>query len=127
MKLLHLQQIESSIPKLINIDLPIRIAYKLNGIMDDIERHLIKIQKFRTDFLTKHGEPLPDGRWKVPNEKIQEFDEGMKDILQEDINITPVEIPLSLIIDQPISFTVLEIESLKKAGFLVDDINSNEQ
>jgi len=125
MKLLHLHQIETSIPKLINIDLPIKIAYKLNLLLDDINLHLNKLSKFRADFLTRHGEKTADGKIKILSSKIQEFDDGMEELLQEDINIHPVEIPLSLLIEQPISFSVLEIESLKNSGFLIDDINKS--
>ncbi len=125
MKMLHLKRIESAIPKLINIELPIKIAYKLNIIMDDIEKHLVKLQEFRVAFLNQHGEKDEKGI-KIKKTKLKEFDDGMEELLQEDIDIQPVEVALSLIIDQPITFTVLEIESLKNAGFLIDDINKNE-
>ena len=128
MKLLHIKQIESSIPKLINTDLPIKIAYKLNIIIDDVEKHLVRLQTFRTEFLNKHGKPTKDkGFVEVPKEKIIEFDEGMAELFEEDVKIEPVEIPLSILMETNIQLTVLEIESLKKAGFLIDDINSNEE
>ena len=128
MKLLHIKQIESSIPKLINTDLPIRIAYKLNIIIDDIEKHLVRLQKFRTEFLNKHGKPMEkEGLVEISKEKIQEFDEGMAELFDEEVSIEAVVIPLSILMDTNIKLTVLEIESLKNAGFLIDDINSNEE
>ncbi len=126
MKMLHLHQIEQSIPKLINIDLPIKIAYKLNTPMDDVEKHLNKLRDFRTAYINQHGEPQDGGGFLIKKSKIKDFDVGMEELLQEEIDIQPVAIQLSLIIDQPITFTVLEIESLKNAGFLVDDINTSE-
>jgi hypothetical protein len=76
--------------------------------------------------MNRFGENLGNNKIKIDKEKIKEFDQGMAELLEEEVDIQPVEIPLSLIIDTDIMFTVLEIDSLKKAGFLIDNINKNE-
>ncbi len=122
MKMVNLRNIQSSIPKLINIDLPIKIAYQLNLLMDDIEKHINHLQDFRTTFLNKYGERINDQEIKIKTDKMREFDIGMAELLEEEIDVQPIQLPLSLLFDTNIKFTVLEIESLKKSGFLVDDI-----
>jgi hypothetical protein len=128
MKLSQLKEIESSIPKLINIDLPIKYAYRLNMIMDDVHTHIGKIQEARIQYFERHGE-LIEGttKYRMSMEQMQEFDKDIDELLQMETGIEPVPIPLSLLIEQPITFTVLEIEALKNSGFLIDDINSSEE
>lgn len=127
MKMSHFQQIESAIPKLINIELPIKIAYKLNVLMDDIDKHLERLQKFRATFLEKYGERVNENHISIKKDKIKMFDDGMAELLDEEIDIQVVEIPLSLLIDTTIRFTVLEIEALKNSGFVVDDISTDKK
>jgi hypothetical protein len=117
---------ESSIPKLINTELPLKYSYLLNTVMDELDIHLKRLHKFRVDFFNKHGERTSEGKVSILRSKIKEFDDGMEEILQEEIDIKPVELPLSMLLETDIKLTVLEIESLKNAGFLLDDINSNE-
>ncbi len=122
MKMQHLQQIESVIPKLINIDLPVKLAYQLNILMDDIDKHLTRLHEFRVMFMNKYGERIDDGQIRIKRDKVIEFDAGMAELLEEEIDVQPVQIPLSLLLETTIKFTVLEIESLKKSGFLLDDM-----
>ena len=126
MKLLYLQQIESAIPKLINTDLPIKFAYRLSLIMDEVENHLSRLQQFRVDFVNKNGTRLEDGRMAIPKDKLQDFDAGMEELFQEDIDIKSVDIPLSTLMETELKLTAIEIEALKKACFVTDDINKNE-
>jgi hypothetical protein len=126
MKMLHLKNIETALQKLINIDLPIKIAYKLTLIIADVDKYLSTFNQFQVDFINKHGERLGDEQVKISTEKIKEFDEGINELLDEEIDLQPVEVPLSLIIDSEIKLTALELNALKNAGFLIDDINTSE-
>lgn len=125
MKMQHLQKIESAIPKLINISLPVKLAYQLNILMDDIDKHLTRLQTFRVEYMNKHGERINDEEIRIKKDKLRDFDAGMGELLDEEIDVQPIQIPLSLLFDTTIKFTVLEIESLKKSGFLLDDINTS--
>jgi len=94
--------------------------------LDEVETHLSRLQQFKLDFFNKHGERLEDNKFRIPRSKVEEFDEGMRELLYEDLDIKPIEIPLSLLIDTDLKLTILEIDSLKNAGFLIDDINNKE-
>lgn len=125
MKMLYIKQIESAIPKLINLDLPIKFAYKLNMSMTEIDKHISQLHNFRIDFLNKHGDKQ-NGGIAIKKELIKRFDDEMEELLQEEIELKPINIPLSVLMDTNIRLTAIEIEALKNSGIIVDDINSNE-
>ena len=122
MKMLHLKNIESVLPKLLNTDLPLKYSYLLNVIMNDVGKHMVGLHNFRVDFMNKYGEKTKEGTIRIDKDKIKEFDDGM-----EEIELKATEIPLSILMETDIKITALEVESLKSAGFLVDDINTIEE
>ena len=127
MKMLHLKNIESVLPKLLNTDLPLKYSYLLNVIMNDVGKHMVGLHNFRVDFMNKYGEKTKEGTIRIDKDKIKEFDDGMEELLQEEIELKATEIPLSILMETDIKITALEVESLKSAGFLVDDINTIEE
>lgn len=126
MKIKLLKALETVMPKIIQEDLPIKLAFKLNTLMDEIELHLKNISKFQQGYFEKHGESMPNGKIKIATEKVREFEEGMEELLEEEVDITPIPVPLSILLELNIKVSVIEIESLKLAGFIEDDISSNE-
>ena len=128
MKMETLLQCESSLPKLINTDLPVIYSYRLSSILDDVQRYVGKLQEFRTMFINKHGEAVGDeGQFQIPREKAKEFDEGIDMIAEEEITLPAIDIPLSILLESDIKLTALEIKVLKKAGFILDDISTSEE
>lgn len=117
-KLGDLKNVEPTILKIINAELPIKIAFQINLMIDDLDDKLTKLEEFRINLVKKYGEADKDGNLQVKPKKIQAFTQELKELMDSDVDFTPVKIPIEVFETANINITVKELNALIKAGFI---------
>jgi hypothetical protein len=120
-KLGDLKNVENAILKIVNAELPIKIAFQINLMIDDLDEKLTKLENFRINLVKKYGDADASGDLKVLPKNIKAFQQELKELLDSDVDFTPVKIPLDVFDSANIKVTVKELNALIKAGF-VDQI-----
>ena len=119
MKLGHLKSVESVMAKLIQSELPIKMAFSLTLIVDEMQERLTKLEEFRVTLVEKYGIKDKDGDGiQVPMNKIEDFNNEYNELLDADIELTPVVLDVDVLESLDFKVTVRELDSLIKAGFL---------
>ena len=116
MKMYDLKNAEKALQKLVNADLPIKTAFKLSNIVDDIDVQLKKFEDFRISLIKKYGSETENG-FEVSPEKINEFEKEFNELLQLDVDFSDIE-AVNVDLLEDVSFSIIEIKSLKNIGFL---------
>jgi hypothetical protein len=117
-KLGDLKNVEPIIVKIINAELPIKIAFQINMMIDDLDEKLTKLETFRINLVKKYGETDEGGNLHVIPKNMRAFSEELNDLMDSDVDFTPVKIPLEVFDTANIKVTVKELNALVKAGFI---------
>ncbi len=117
-KLGDLKNVENTILKVINAELPIKIAFQINVMIDDLDDKLTKLENFRVNLVKKYGEEDAQGNLQVIPKNMQAFSQELKELMDSDVDFTPVKIPLDVFDTANIKVTVKELNALVKAGFI---------
>jgi len=119
MKMLDIKNAENALRKLVKADLPIKIAFELSNVIDDIDLELSKLESFRVKLIKKHGKPTEDGGMDVPKENMPMFNDEFIELMNVDVDIKikPVDIDVFEKIDN-LKFSVQELKALQKIGFI---------
>lgn len=121
-KLGDLKNVESVMMKLVNADLPIRIAFQINLIIDDLDEKLTKVEEFRINLVKKYGEEDKSGNLQVKKENMKSFTSELKELMESEVDFNPVKIPFSAFEAGNINIKVRELNALMKAGFIDEEI-----
>ena len=117
-KLGDLKNVEQIMVRLVNSELPIRTAFQLNVMIEDLDDKLSKLEKFRIDLVTKYGTPDKLGNLQVEKENMVKFTNELKELMDSDVDFTPVKIPIEVFEDNNIKLTIKDLNSLMTAGFI---------
>lgn len=117
-KLGDLKNVENIMVRLINSELPIRTAFQLNVMVEDLDSKLSKLEEFRIALVKKHGTTDDVGSIIVKPELMDTFTTELKELMESDVDFTPVKIPIEVFEDNDIKLTVKDLNSLVKAGFI---------
>jgi hypothetical protein len=117
MKMFVIKNAESALRKLVNAELPIKIAFQISSVVDEIDVHLQKFEEFRINLVKKYGEKTENGI-EVKN-NIDEFNKEINDLMNAEItvNIQPIDINTFLNIDN-VNLSVTEIKALQQLGLI---------
>jgi len=116
MKMYDLKNAEKALQKLVNADLPIKIAFNLSNIVDDIDTQLKKFEDFRVNLIKKYGTETDKG-FEVLPENVSSFEKEFNELLQLDIEFDDISgIDIDLL--ENVNFSIIEIRSLKNIGFI---------
>ncbi len=121
MKLGQLKAAQYPLVLLIESELPIRIAFQLNSIIDKIDTSLARLEEFRIKLIEKYGEKAENGDITVANNKKELFNQEYIELLDSEVDIEPVAIPISVFEENNIKMSVKNVNALVKAGFIVMD------
>lgn len=121
MKLGDLKNVEGIMARLINSELPIKTAFSLSLMVEDLDEKLAKLEEFRVGLVKKHGKTGKDGSIQVTADKMDVFSQELKELMDSDVDFSPVKIPIEVFEDNDIKLTVKDLKALVKAGF-VDQI-----
>lgn len=112
---------KGSLEKLMSLDLPIVISYKLSKCIDLLNKELEHIENFRVELVKKHGSTDEQGNIKVLEENVDEFSKEYTSLMETEVDdLTFPEIKLSQI--QNMSLSAIDINKLYKLGILNDDL-----
>ena len=117
MKMFIIKNAESALRKLVNADLPIKIAFQISSVIDEIDVHLQKFEEFRIDLVQKYGEKTDNGV--EVKENIEEFNKEINDLLNAEVTVTvqSIDIDTFLSIDS-VNISVAEIKALQQLGII---------
>lgn len=117
-KLGDLKNVENIMVRLVNSELPIRTAFQLNVMVEDLDAKLSKLEDFRIGLVKKHGKTDKDGNIQVPPENMDAFTTELRELMDSDVDFSPVKIPIEVFEDNNIKLTIKDLNSLMKAGFI---------
>lgn len=117
-KLGDLKNVENIILRIINAELPIKLAFQINLMVDDLDEKLTKLENFRIGLVKKYGEEDKDGNMQVLPKNMKDFSQELKELMDSDVDFKPVKIPLDVFETANIKVTVKELNALIKAGFI---------
>lgn len=117
-KLGDLKNVEGIMVRLVNSELPIRTAFQLNVMIEDLDDKLSKLEEFRVNLVKKHGNTGKDGSIQVEPAKMDAFTTELKELMDSDVDFTPVKIPIEVFEDNNIKLTIKDLNSLMTAGFI---------
>jgi hypothetical protein len=117
MKMFTIKNAESTLRKLVNAELPIKLAFQISSMVDEIDTHLQKFEEFRIELVKKYGDETENGI-EVKN-NIDEFNKEINDLMNVEItvNITPVDMDVFMNIDN-VNLSVADIKALQILGLI---------
>jgi 5-hydroxyisourate hydrolase-like protein (transthyretin family) len=96
--------------KLLQMDLPIRAAWRLKKIKDMILKEFQSSEDSRTELIKKYGEKLENGNYSITDKsKVELFTNEFNQILSEPIKLDMIPIDISMIGDIKLSTSDLEL------------------
>jgi uncharacterized protein YutE (UPF0331/DUF86 family) len=118
MRLGELKNIETVIVKLMSAELPIRLAFKFGVVVEQINDNLRRLEEFRVNLVKKYGKTDNKGNLQVLPENMDKFTDELKELLDTEVDIKIVKIPIEVFEKGDIKVSIKEINSLVKAGFI---------
>jgi hypothetical protein len=117
MKMFTIKNAAPALRKLVNAELPIKLAFQISSMVDEIDVHLRKFEEFRIELVKKYGEETENGI-EVKN-NIDEFNKEINDLMNVEItvNIIPVDIDIFMNIDN-VNLSVADIKTLQILGLI---------
>ncbi|GMU99382.1 MAG: hypothetical protein AMXMBFR51_21170 [Ignavibacteriota bacterium] len=92
-KLIQILEAKGTLEKIFNSKLPIKTAFKLSFASEELNRIIDKYENMRIKKILELGEKQADGTYKVKPENEIKFQEDMRTLMDEeiDINIEQIE------------------------------------
>ena len=72
---------------LLDKEIPIKAAWKLNRLIKGFDKELGEIEEFRISLVQKLGEAGEDGNVSVPQEKMEQFVTEFNELLNQEVAI----------------------------------------
>ncbi len=121
MKLGELKNASVPLMKIAQKELPIRIAYKFNKIVNSIDKEMETLENFRIKLVEKYGTPDEKGNISVQSDNLENFNVEYKELLDTTISMEIIQFPLSMFEDADIKMSIKDINALDLAGFIKED------
>jgi hypothetical protein len=83
----EIRQMKDPMIGLLDKDLPIKSAWKLNKLVKAFDKELAEIEEFRVGLVKKLGTEDEEGNMLVPDEKMEQFVEEFNDLLMSEIEV----------------------------------------
>ena len=113
----ELKNIEESIKKLVNSEIPIKISYRLSKIIAKLSTELSLFEEHRVALVKKYAETIEDdsgnSQVKVSKENMPLFMEEFNTLFQEPVSIQFVPININSLGDN-LNFSPLDMVNLQK-------------
>ena len=96
-KLYEIKVMKEPLSKLIEKEIPVAIAFRLNKLVKAIDEHLVEIEEFRVKLINQYGVQNEEkNQLEVPANKMKDFTQEMNVLLNEtvELEITPISITL---------------------------------
>jgi hypothetical protein len=119
LKLADVRAIEKSLAKLMNKDLPIKIAYRLGKLSKIVSEESVNIENGRVNLVKKYSNGADkNGNFEVDKNRIEDFKREFSELLMEVVEFDFDPIPLSYL--EEMSLTPIDI--IRLDNLIYDDI-----
>lgn len=100
--------------KLADEKLTLKTLYKVSNLLAKLDKEIAFYNKKRLDILESLGSNIQGDQWKIPSEKLEEFQAQTEELLnlETETEITPIKLPTS----EPIQMSYNDIKALE--GFV---------
>lgn len=114
MKLTMLEIIQSvgTLQKLVTVQLPVKVSYRLNKNLRKISEEIVDYEKTREQLLQKYG----TGDGGIPEENLAEAEAELSKLLAEE-----VEIDIMQISPEDMGDTTMSIQEVNLVNYLFDE------
>ena len=119
MKLWQIAQAAPALAKLGEEKLTPRVLYRLDKLMQKLEKEIAFYNKQRDELVTSIGEHVKDAEYRIPAERREEFEKKLHEIDDIDVDgeVSPVIIPTS----EKITLTYSDFRLLRVFVELADE------
>jgi len=96
-KMYEIRTMKEPLTKLIEKEIPVSTAFRLNKLVKSIDEYLTEIEQYRVKLINQYGVKNEEkNQVEVPSNKMKDFMKDMNDLLNEevDIDFTPISINL---------------------------------
>ena len=94
MKIKNIVNALPSLQKFTTVELPCRILYKINKLMDRLESELKFYNKQRTQIFEKYNIQVEDGNLRLNEDDVEAFEKELNELLDLEVeDIKPIDLP----------------------------------
>jgi hypothetical protein len=97
LKLIEIQRAQQAFQKVMNADLPVKVAFRLSRIAKAIDEVFVQIETIRNKLVQKYGASAENSAVTVKPENIARFQQEFGELLSEesvDLDIKPIKLGL---------------------------------
>lgn len=109
-KISKLVNIKTSLEKLMNLDVPIKTAFKLGKIVKNFNNEYEVFEESKTKLFKKYGERNKEGNLEIKEENSKIFKKELEDLLSIEVNIKLTKVDLKELGD--VKLSALDIDNL---------------
>jgi len=113
-KLNQIYRAEPVLRKLTGQEMPIKIAYRIQKAIHNVQEEYARIEKLRMELVQKYGEEK-EQKMQVKQENVMQFAKEFAELLEEDVDLKCERLDIDALPDS-IQMTVQDLENL---GFLI--------
>jgi len=87
-KMYEVKNMKEPLTKLIEKEIPVKAAFRLNNLIKEFDIHLTTIEDYRVQLINKYGVKNEEtGDIQVPPKKMKDFMKEINGLLNEDVTI----------------------------------------
>lgn len=87
-KMYEIKQMKDPLTKLIEKEIPVNTAFRLNKLIKAIDEFLTEIEEYRVKLINQYGVKNEEANQiEVPPKKMKDFSKEMNDLLNEEVEI----------------------------------------
>lgn len=95
LKMFEIRNMKEPLEKLIDKQIPVKVAFRLNNLVKQFDEHLTDIEQYRVKLINTYGVKNEEkGEIEVPPKKMKDFMREMNELLNEevDVDINPINV-----------------------------------
>ena len=109
MKLINVVNAQPALEKIASVDLPLKLLYSLTKLMEKLEREMRFFNEERDKLIMKYGEQEDDGTFRIPGDKVADFQREANELADIDVEWDVVPIVLPLLDNLALSYNELKM------------------
>jgi len=87
-KMYEIKNMKDPLSKLIDKEIPVNTAFRLNKLVKSIDEYLTEIEEYRVKLINQFGEKNEEkNQIEVPPKKMKDFSQQMNELLNEEVEI----------------------------------------
>lgn len=108
MKMVNIVNAQPALEKIASVDLPLKLLYSLKKLMEKLEREMQFFNEERDKLILKYGEQEEDGMFRIPGDKVEDFQREANELADIDVEWDVALIVLPLLDGLALSYNELK-------------------